>query len=117
MVPSPGRCSPATRSTPPSVGSLRRRIVSAFAAVGVKMVPHQLRHSYGTAIARATEGDMMTVMALMGHASLDTSRGYVRWSNHGHAEVVARLYVDDPPSEQCHGDLGPTAPIRGRQRA
>lgn len=58
--------------------------------------PHDLRHSFGTAAARAAGGNMRLVQRLMRHASLTSTERYIRWNPQG-AEIVAMLHhhVDD----------------------
>lgn len=48
-------------------GRLHRHCVQAAEAVGVKLYPYMLRHSFGTALYRAT-GDLGATGRLMGHA-------------------------------------------------
>jgi len=40
--------------------------------------PHTLRHSFGTRLARSKEVDLVTVAAMMGNESLDTTALYTR---------------------------------------
>lgn len=65
-------------------------IRTAMRRIGIAGRPHDLRHSFGTAAAEATGGNLVIVAELMGHASMATTRGYVRMvANVG---AVANLY-------------------------
>ncbi len=61
---------------------------------GIDGVPHQLRHTFGTEVARASGGDMVVTAELMGHTSMSTTLGYVRLTAGRGAEVIANLYSD-----------------------
>jgi integrase len=78
---------------PMSVEWVRDLIERPFAALGVEMTPHTLRHTFGTAVAQGTDGNIMAVAELMGHSSVTTSQGYVGWSPTETARrAVAGLY-------------------------
>jgi len=68
------------RVTADTVGDIIRR---HFAALGIIGTPHQLRHVFGTEAARSAAGDLVTVAALMGHASMSTTMGYNGWTGKG----------------------------------
>jgi integrase len=79
------------RVTPDTVGDIIRR---HFAALGIDGTPHQLRHVFGTEAARAAAGDLVTVAALMGHASTSTTMGYNGWTGKGRP-VIDSMYGGD----------------------
>lgn len=61
-------------------------------ANGVVETMHSLRHRYGTRVHELT-GDIYTVAELMGHANIQTSRGYARFSDR--RAVAAALSIDE----------------------
>ena len=85
---------PAGPLLPVSVPTLRRRISAAFAAVGVTMTPHQLRHATGTELARVSNGNMLLVAHVLGHDDISTTQVYTRFSVGPEAAAVARMWAD-----------------------
>lgn len=84
---------------PLSAGQVSRRISAVFRMVGIDATPHALRHSFGTEMARSSGGDLVTLGALMGHASMTTTMNYVKASAARQREVVTSLRfapVDEP---------------------
>ena len=63
-----------------SENSLRYKITKLFKKVGIKMTPHQLRHSYATALLN-NEARISDVSELLGHASMATTQIYTKLSN------------------------------------
>lgn len=61
---------------------------------GITATPHQLRHTFGTEMARAARGNLVAVAATMGHGSMQTTRGYVGWSGES-ADIIASMYGGD----------------------
>jgi integrase len=60
--------------------ALRKRFVAALSRAGVRRVRfHDLRHSYGTAMAAAGT-PMRPLMEFMGHAALQTTMIYAAYS-------------------------------------
>jgi integrase len=54
---------------------------------------HNLRATFATELSRQTNGNLLLVGEMLGHASLDTTRGYVRLGGSEQAtEAVRRLY-------------------------
>lgn len=70
-----------------------RRIRAHLRACGIDGTCHQLRHSFGTELARVSHGDLLTVGALMGHESPVTTLGYTALSGDRGADAVAHLYA------------------------
>jgi integrase/recombinase XerD len=66
-----------------------------LAACGVNATPHQLRHSFGTELARVTSGDLLLIARLMGHESPATTMGYIGWASGRGAEAIGGLYGDE----------------------
>jgi len=83
----PGATGPTMR--PASVG---QAIKHHLEATGIDGTPHQLRHTFGTELARASGGDMVLTAALMGHESMTTTMGYVRLTAGRAGEVVADMF-------------------------
>ena len=66
-----------------------RRVFRHRARSGaVRVRPHRLRHSYGTELAAAGI-DLLVLRELMGHASPETTAGYVHLST----ETLAAEYA------------------------
>lgn len=62
------------------IGAAREHIQRAFAKIGVKMYPHQLRHSL--AIELLKNGcDVVTIQHILGHTDLKTTMKYLRVSD------------------------------------
>lgn len=75
--------------------SVARAMSRHMQMCGIAATPHQLRHTFGTGLARASHGDMVLTAELMGHESMNTTMGYVRLAHTGGVDVVGRLYRDD----------------------
>jgi integrase/recombinase XerD len=78
---------------PPSPGRVSERIRRVFKQAGVDGTAHMLRHRFGTELYRAT-GDIALVATIMGHRSMDTTRGYTLVSADAAAapiEAISRL--------------------------
>lgn len=72
-----------------AVGAALRRL---FRRCGIAARPHDARHTFGTAIAVRSNGNVWTVARLMRHASIGTAQRYVRWVPDG-AELVSGLHA------------------------
>lgn len=72
-----------------AVGAAIRRL---FRRAGIAARPHDLRHTFGTAVAVRCNGNVWTVARLMRHSSISTAQRYVRWVPDG-AEMVAGLHA------------------------
>jgi len=62
-----------------------------FRKIGIQHRPHDLRHSFGTELAKITNGNLLQVQRLMGHASAQTTQRYIGWAPAG-AEYIAQLF-------------------------
>ncbi len=60
--------------------ALRYKIVKAFKRIGVKVTPHQLRHSFATDLLNSG-GRITDVSKLLGHSSLSTTEIYTKLNN------------------------------------
>lgn len=63
-----------------SENSLRYTIIKAFAKVGLKVTPHQLRHTYATELLN-NGARIADVSELLGHASMATTQIYTKLGN------------------------------------
>lgn len=88
------------RSGPVGSDHLGARIAVALSASGQHVTAHQLRHYFGTEVARATAGNLVLVGQLMGHESPTTTAGYVAWTGAEGAAAVAGLAGFDEVSER-----------------
>ncbi len=77
-----------------SSGAVSRTIRSHLQRCGIDATAHQLRHSFGTEMARASKGNLVAVAAVMGHESIQTTRGYVGWTGES-AAIVASMFGGD----------------------
>lgn len=84
----PGRNRPTMR--PYSVScAIARHLERA----GIEGTPHQIRHSFGTELARQSGGDLLLTATLMGHESTATTMGYVRLTPGLAGKVVAGMFA------------------------
>ena len=71
------------------------RVVKQYGRhAGLEISPHTLRHTFGTRLVRRKGVDLVTVAAMMGHESLDTTAIYTRPSEEDMAEAVETLGVE-----------------------
>lgn len=74
-----------------SVGHAIRQV---FRRAGVKARPHDLRHTFCTAVAKRANGNLRLAQRLMRHASITATERYIRWNPEG-SDVVAGLHDDE----------------------
>lgn len=85
----------------PSTGrAMKSQSVSAaikrhLAACGMDGVPHQLRHTFGTELGRRAGGDLQVVAAVMGHESMETTKGYAAFDGGPAAGLIGRMFGGD----------------------
>lgn len=70
-------------------GTVRDRMQRVFEAAGLKMVPHQLRHSFATDLLEKG-ADVRSVQKLMGHANLNTTMIYLRVTDNYLEEIFKK---------------------------
>lgn len=75
-------------------GAISERIRRTFRIAGISARPHDLRHSFATAAARRSNGNVVLVALLLGHADMKTTMRYVGWQPTG-VDVVDDLYGGD----------------------
>lgn len=81
------------RPGPPSAVRVSERINDYLHSIGIADTAHALRHRFGTKLYEAT-GDPFLVAEVMGHASVDTTKMYVKVLNSraaGPIEAISRL--------------------------
>jgi site-specific recombinase XerD len=61
---------------------------------GLDISPHTLRHTFGTRLVRRKGVDLVTVAAMMGHESLDTTAIYTQPTEEDMAKAVDKLTVE-----------------------
>jgi integrase/recombinase XerC len=71
------------------------RVVKQYGQrAGLEISPHTLRHTFGTRLVRGKTVDLVTVAAMMGHDSLDTTAIYTRPSEEDMAAAVETLGIE-----------------------
>lgn len=76
-------------ATPDSVGA---QVARYLRRAGINATAHQLRHTFGTELARVTGGDVLVVGQMMGHSSPATTLGYTRLASGAAALAVGKMY-------------------------
>ena len=84
-----GRTGPLFTCNADTVG---RRIKRHLASCGITATAHQLRHTFGTELARVTGGDLVLIGAMMGHATTTTTLGYTQLGGDKGAAAVAGMF-------------------------
>jgi site-specific recombinase XerD len=68
------------------------RVVKKYGErAGLSISPHTLRHTFGTRLVRGKGVDLVTVAAMMGHESLDTTALYTQPTAEDMADAVEKL--------------------------
>lgn len=75
-----------------AASTVGHRIAGHLRNVGIEATAHQLRHTFGTELARATDGNVILIATLMGHADIATSMGYIGWAGGPSVDAVAAMY-------------------------
>lgn len=83
------RSGPVVGVCPSTVG---RKVSEHLRSLGIEATCHQLRHSFGTELARTTEGNLILVARLMGHGDVSTTMGYIGWSGGAGAAAIKGMY-------------------------
>lgn len=78
-----------------SARSVGYKVANHLRSLGIDATAHKLRHTFGTELARATEGNIVLVARIMGHEDVSTSMRYVGWAGGPGADAVAAMY---PPA-------------------
>lgn len=77
-----------------TAGSVSAMLSRHFKRCGIVATPHQLRHTFGTELARQAKGNLVAVASAMGHGSTNTTMLYVGWDGSA-AELVRRMFGGD----------------------
>lgn len=93
-LPSSGPVFPVTDGSTIKPESVSGAIREHLAAAGIDATPHQLRHTFGTELARASGGNLVLCAEWMGHASPSTTMGYVRLAVTGADEIIGGMFGD-----------------------
>ena len=83
-----------------SENSLRYLVMKCFKRVGLKVTPHQLRHSYATALLN-NSARIADVSELLGHASMSTTQIYTKLGS----SVKMKNYLKAHPMCQDDDEL------------
>ncbi len=75
-----------------SAYAVRDRIEAAFKRHGIKMHPHQLRHSFAVEWVRSG-GDIRTLQVLLGHENMETTERYLQFSDTQMQENYDRVFT------------------------
>ena len=83
---------PSGLLVPISVDQLGRRSSDHMRALGYDCTLHQLRHAFGTELARVTRGNVIAVGRAMGHESANTTLNYVGWDGGNWSALFGRMF-------------------------
>jgi integrase/recombinase XerD len=75
-----------------TASTVGHRVADHLRKVGIEATAHQLRHTFGTELARATDGNVILIATLMGHTDISTSMGYIGWAGGPAVDAVAAMY-------------------------
>jgi site-specific recombinase XerD len=84
-----GRTGPLFACNADTVG---RRIKQHLASCGITATAHQLRHTFGTELARVSGGDLVLIGGMMGHTTTTTTLGYTQLGGDKGAAAVAAMF-------------------------
>lgn len=88
-----GAVFPNGRGQPITASACGRTIKEHLHRCGIDATAHQLRHTFGTEFARQG-GGLLALAGLMGHSSMETTKGYTAWFADA-APEVARMFGHD----------------------
>lgn len=78
-----------------SATTVGQKISAHLRSLGIEATAHKLRHTFGTELARSTDGNVILIASLMGHEDVSTSMRYIGWAQGQGADAVAAMY---PPA-------------------
>lgn len=68
------------------------KIAAHLRSLGIDATAHQLRHTFGSELARMAVGNLVLVASLMGHESTETTKQYIGWAGGPAADAVKGMY-------------------------
>ena len=83
---------------PWSASEVSRRVGALHRSLGIDASAHQYRHWFGTNTYAASDGDLLVVRDLLGHASITTTTIYTAFSGAAAATAVGGLPVIGRPA-------------------
>lgn len=75
-----------------TAGTVGQKVAAHLRSLGVDATAHKLRATFGTELARATEGNVILIARMMGHEDISTSMTYVGWSGGPGAAAIGAMY-------------------------
>lgn len=75
-----------------TAGTVGHKVAAHLRSLGIEATAHKLRATFGTELARATEGNVILIARLLGHADISTSMTYVGWAGGPGAEAIGAMY-------------------------
>lgn len=75
-----------------TAGTVGAKVAAHLRSLGIEATAHKLRATFGTELARATEGNVILIARLLGHENITTSMTYVGWAGGPATEAVKRMY-------------------------
>lgn len=101
---------------PPSATRVSERVNRHLHDHGISATAHALRHRFGTSLWRATH-DALLVARVMGHASVDTTKGYVLISPDEAVAPIQQISVLEGGSDEDPGLRAVARPVRPDERS
>ena len=77
--------------SPWTAGAVSRRVGDLHRAIGIDASAHQYRHWFGTNTYASSDGDLLVVQDLLGHASITTTTIYTAFSKAAATDAVEGL--------------------------
>jgi integrase len=78
-----------------TAGTVGVKVARHLRSLGLEATAHKLRATFGTELARATEGNVILIARMMGHEDISTSMTYVGWAGGAAAEAIGAMF---PPA-------------------
>ena len=75
-----------------TAGTVGQKVAAHLRSLGIEATAHKLRATFGTELARATEGNVILIARMMGHEDISTSMTYVGWSGGPGAAAIEAMY-------------------------
>lgn len=93
-LPSSGPVFPGLNGPTVQPGTVSQAIRDHLTVCGIEASAHQLRHTFGTELARASGGNLVLCADWMGHADPRTTMGYVRLVVAGGDDIIGGMFGD-----------------------